>query len=70
MDYTDETAAAYGVTGIPTTVIIRSDGTVHAVHTGAAAPEALQAEITAALQALEAGDATPDKPTSKEPPAG
>jgi thiol-disulfide isomerase/thioredoxin len=30
MDYTDETAAAYGVQGIPATFVIRADGIVHA----------------------------------------
>jgi len=34
MDYTDATGGAYGVTGIPTSVIIRPDGIVHAVHAG------------------------------------
>ena len=34
MDYTDETGGAYGVTGIPTSVVIRPDGIVHAMHLG------------------------------------
>ncbi|MHC5022631.1 MAG: TlpA family protein disulfide reductase [Planctomycetota bacterium] len=53
MDYTDEVAAAYGVSGIPATFIIRADGVVHAQHTGAGADYAaqLKAEIQEALQA-------------------
>jgi len=58
MDYSDETAAAYGVSGIPATFIIRSDGIVHAQHTGFGADyaETLKREIAEALEALEAGD--------------
>lgn len=56
MDYTDEVAAAYGVQGIPTTVIIRADGIVHAVHSGADPEyvERLQREVTEAIEAIEA----------------
>lgn len=55
MDYTDETARAYRVSGIPATVVIRSDGVVHAVHTGAGPNyvEQLKTEIQEALKALE-----------------
>jgi thiol-disulfide isomerase/thioredoxin len=55
MDYSDQTAAAYGVQGIPTTVIIRSDGIVHAQHVGAADAETLKSDIQAALKAVEPG---------------
>ncbi len=34
MDYSDKTARGYGVTGIPTSVVIRPDGNVHVVHVG------------------------------------
>ncbi|UCD74571.1 MAG: TlpA family protein disulfide reductase [Phycisphaerales bacterium] len=53
IDYTNETAVAYGISGIPTTVVIRSDGIVHTFHIGAATPEALRKQITDALEALE-----------------
>ncbi len=58
MDFTDETAAAYGVRGIPTTVVIRPDGTVHAVHVGAPPHyvESLRAEIDEALGGAAADD--------------
>lgn len=54
MDYTDETAAAYGVSGIPTTVVIRSDGIVHATHSGFSPDYAdlLEDEINAAIEAV------------------
>ena len=55
MDYSDQTAAAYGVQGIPTTVIIRSDGIVHAQHVGVADPEQLKKDIQAAIKAVEPG---------------
>jgi thiol-disulfide isomerase/thioredoxin len=55
MDYSDETAAAYQVSGIPTTVIIRSDGVVHNVHVGVADAEELKKDIQAALKAVEPG---------------
>ena len=59
MDYTDEVAAEYGVTGIPATFIIRSDGIVHAQHRGAGPDYVtqLKQEITEALRALENPDA-------------
>ncbi len=75
MDFSDETASAYGVAGIPATVVIRSDGVVHAQHTGAGSEylEMLKTDITAALAALEAApvpaadpvanpDVVPDEP--------
>ncbi len=55
MDYGDQTAGAYGVGGIPTTVIIRSDGVVHNVHVGVADAEELKKDIQAALKAVEPG---------------
>ncbi|MEE9131326.1 MAG: TlpA disulfide reductase family protein [Phycisphaerales bacterium] len=55
MDYSDETAAAYGVSGIPTTVIIRADGVVHAYHVGGSSDyvATMKRDITAAIEALE-----------------
>jgi thiol-disulfide isomerase/thioredoxin len=40
MDYSDAAARDYGVSGIPTTVIIRPDGVVQEVHTGVGADDA------------------------------
>lgn len=34
MDYSGQTAQEYGISGIPVTVIIRSDGVVHTAHSG------------------------------------
>ncbi|MCZ6835055.1 MAG: TlpA disulfide reductase family protein [Planctomycetota bacterium] len=58
MDYSDETAKAYGVNGIPATFVIRSDGIVHSQHTGAGADYVamLKREIADALEALEMDD--------------
>ena len=55
MDYTDETAAAYGLRGIPTTIVIRSDGVVHALHVGMNPEyeENLKQEIQDALKVVE-----------------
>ena len=55
MDYTDETATAYGVRGIPATFIIRSDGIIHARHAGIGGDyiESLKQDILAAIEALE-----------------
>lgn len=55
MDYSDETAAAYGVRGIPTTVVIRSDGVVHSVHVGGGQTyiDSLKRDIQDALKAVE-----------------
>jgi thiol-disulfide isomerase/thioredoxin len=55
MDYGDQVAGAYGIGGIPTTVIIRSDGIVHAQHVGVADPEQLKKDIQAAIKAVEPG---------------
>ncbi len=52
MDYTDETAAAYGVTGIPATFVLRADGIVHAQpHVDV---ERMKQSITDAIEVLEA----------------
>jgi thiol-disulfide isomerase/thioredoxin len=55
MDYTDEVARAYGIQGIPATIIIRSDGVVHQVHVGMSGDyvEALKSDITEALAEVE-----------------
>jgi thiol-disulfide isomerase/thioredoxin len=55
MDYTDETATAYGVSGIPATFVIRSDGIIHARHAGIGGDyiSSLKQDIRAALEALE-----------------
>jgi len=55
LDYTSETAVSYGVTGIPTTVVIRSDGVVHSTHVGFD-PGQLRDDILAALESLEVKD--------------
>lgn len=56
MDYSDETAKAWGVEGIPATFVVRSDGIVHAQHSGAGQGyvQQLQREIVEAIEALEA----------------
>jgi thiol-disulfide isomerase/thioredoxin len=56
MDYTNETAAAYKLTGIPATVVIRADGVIHTLHTGVSAnyTESIKHDITGAIEALEA----------------
>ena len=58
MDYTDETAKAYGVTGIPTSVIIRADGVVHEVHVGAGGnyEQLMKQSIEEAIKAVEADE--------------
>jgi thiol-disulfide isomerase/thioredoxin len=55
MDYTDEVARAYGIQGIPATIVIRSDGVVHQVHVGMSGDyvEALKSDITEALAVVE-----------------
>ena len=55
MDYSDKVAGDYGVNGIPTGVIIRADGVVHAVHVGASADyvQTMKDDIQAALKAVE-----------------
>lgn len=57
MDYTDEVAASYGVGGIPTTFVVRSDGVVHSKHVGAGASygDDLKRDIQDAIAALEDG---------------
>jgi thiol-disulfide isomerase/thioredoxin len=56
MDYSGDAAGAFGVAGLPTTVVIRSDGVVHAVHAGLPGDyvSSLKAEIEGAIKALEA----------------
>ncbi len=58
MDYTDKTAEAYGVTGIPTTVIIRADGVIHEIHVGAGGnyEQMMKHGITEAIKAVEADE--------------
>jgi thiol-disulfide isomerase/thioredoxin len=55
MDYTDEVAAEYGVSGIPTTFVIRSDGVVHSKHVGAGTSyvDDLKRDIREAIAAVE-----------------
>lgn len=62
MDFTDETARAYGVRGIPFTVVIRADGVVHRTHTGAGPDyaEQLKSDIQEAMKAVEAAPAEPE----------
>ncbi len=59
MDYSDAAARDYGVTGIPTTVIIRPDGLVHEVHVGIDADgdayiEKMKSAIQRAIEVPEA----------------
>ncbi|MCA9296828.1 MAG: TlpA family protein disulfide reductase, partial [Phycisphaerales bacterium] len=61
MDYSNETATAFGVTAIPTTVVIRSDGVIHAQHSGFNGDQ-LRADITAALATLEKPEQPADTP--------
>jgi len=69
MDYTDQTATAYGVRGIPSTVVIRADGIVHAQHTGAGADyvEMLKSDIKAAMEAVEEAGAMEEEPVDAVP---
>jgi peroxiredoxin len=58
MDFSSQTAAEYGVRGIPATFIIRSDGVVHANHVGFpgsadALINMLKKDIRGAIDALE-----------------
>jgi thiol-disulfide isomerase/thioredoxin len=61
IDEKGTTAAAFGVNGLPTTVVIRADGIVHAVHVGFGPDyEAdLKKEIQAAIEALTKPKAPP-----------
>ncbi len=54
MDYTDATAVAYGVGGIPATFVIRADGVIAKRHDGFAGDyvESLKGEIEDALEAI------------------
>jgi thiol-disulfide isomerase/thioredoxin len=56
MDYKNQTASDYKLSGIPATVVIRADGVVHAFHTGIAEgyTATLKGDITGAIEALEA----------------
>jgi len=67
MDYTDQVAMAYGVQGIPSTVVIRSDGVVHAQHTGAGTDyvEMLKKEIKDALAEIEGAGAKDEPPAAE-----
>ncbi len=62
MDYSDATAEAYGVSGIPATFVIRSDGTLHSRHSGVGANYVgeLKEDIHRALSALESPEAADD----------
>lgn len=57
MDHAGGVAQAYALQGIPTTIIVRSDGVVHGYHIGAPPNyvEWLQGEIKDAIAALEGG---------------
>ena len=63
MDYSDETAAAYKVSGIPTTVVIRPDGVVHAVHVGVPGEyvETLKREIIDAFEVVREDEEAEDE---------
>jgi len=69
MDYSDQTAADYGISGIPTTVIIRGDGTIHAVHVGAGDDYAnmLRRDIREALDLIPQAEKSPDKDPQSDP---
>jgi thiol-disulfide isomerase/thioredoxin len=57
MDYTDEVAQAYRVRGIPTTVVIRADGNIHAIPAFSQTyGEDLKREIQDAIKAVEADE--------------
>jgi len=63
MDYSDKTGRDYGVTGIPTTVVIRPDGNIHVVHVGVPGEyvETLKREIIDAFETIrDAEDADED----------
>ncbi len=56
MDVKNETVGTYNVTGIPTTVIIRADGVVHAYHQGLVPVQAIKDDIAEAVEALQGDD--------------
>ncbi|MHC5004224.1 MAG: TlpA family protein disulfide reductase [Planctomycetota bacterium] len=55
IDFTGDVAGSYGVRAIPATFVVRSDGVVHAQHSGAGPnyADSLKADIRAAMDALE-----------------
>jgi hypothetical protein len=63
MDFTDQTAAAYKVSGIPTSVVIRPDGVIHAVHVGVPAEyvETMKREIIDAFEIVNELDEAEDE---------
>ncbi len=69
MDYSDQTAAAYGISGIPTTVIIRGDGTIHAIHVGAGDDyiNSLRRDIHAAVDLLQQVGKLSDEDPQSDP---
>lgn len=58
MDYSDQTAMAYGVNSIPSTFIISPDGKVHTQHVGLSPDyvELLKNDIIQAIEAMESDD--------------